>query len=741
MADKKISQLPNLDRVNYTPSDLLLINHGLAPYSSQTTSNTSVVNFMKYYTGTTNYITGVTFSLGILTMYVNGTLQTIPVTGLTSTYLTGGTYSKVLSAMTFTNNTGGTFNVTGMYFPKVPSGTLNSIQYNNNQRFSGNTLIYNSGTTSIYNRGYNGITGNTFYGEDAGGKTSKSGQTVFGAFSYSGLSSSGNYNELFGGYTLSASTTATYNSFFGYGRGRNSTTINNTIGFGSNPSDILSTETQSVFVGYGNISYNNYSYPSPYSVAVGAYSQIGRPSDTTSSFTSIGFSSLRTPNSRGVSVAIGSRALYGGSNSAGLDLSTIIGCNNSQGGSYPTYDNTILGSNSFKNMTAQRQTSVVIGNDFLVNRTSGNIGAITHIGNGKNSYYIQGGNISSISLGVKLYPSGSTYVTVSNFHTIGYNVGSSLRLSTFIGNNTFCFYGNRNPDRCVIFGNNIAPISTNTLNNSGGDLTLSVLGNNIFTNNTFGSLTDSNMIMGNYISHTPTLSTIQRLYAIGYMTAYNTYSGYNLIIGNKNSYNLTAGTLNTLVGNESFYNSSNNYNASLGYKSGYSLTGTTNDSNTFIGTYAGSNLKGGLNNTIIGYSAQASTTIVSNEITLGNSLITSLRCNVTSITSLSDLRDKKDINKITSGLEIINDLNPVMFSWDTRDKTKIGVKSSGFIAQEVLDVEEKYNLEENFKLVYKSNLEKLEISSWNILPIMVKSLQDLSKKNKELKERIKKLTI
>ena len=58
MADKKISQLPNIDRPNYTTNDLLLINHGLSPYSSQTTSNTKVFDFLKYYTGHTNYITG-----------------------------------------------------------------------------------------------------------------------------------------------------------------------------------------------------------------------------------------------------------------------------------------------------------------------------------------------------------------------------------------------------------------------------------------------------------------------------------------------------------------------------------------------------------------------------------------------------------------------------------------------------------------------------------------------------------
>ena len=70
--------------------------------------------------------------------------------------------------MTLTNNFGVSFSVTGMYFEKKPAGTLNSIQYNNNQNFSGNTLIYSSGTTSMYNRGSNGVINNTSFGEEIG---------------------------------------------------------------------------------------------------------------------------------------------------------------------------------------------------------------------------------------------------------------------------------------------------------------------------------------------------------------------------------------------------------------------------------------------------------------------------------------------------------------------------------------------------------------------------------------------
>ena len=39
-------------------------------------------------------------------------------------------------------------------------------------------------------------------------------------------------------------------------------------------------------------------------------------------------------------------------------------------------------------------------------------------------------------------------------------------------------------------------------------------------------------------------------------------------------------------------------------------------------------------------------------------------------------------------------------------------------------------------LVFDENPDKLEISYWNLLPILVKSLQELSAKNQQLKQRI-----
>jgi hypothetical protein len=136
---------------------------------------------------------------------------------------------------------------------------------------------------------------------------------------------------------------------------------------------------------------------------------------------------------------------------------------------------------------------------------------------------------------------------------------------------------------------------------------------------------------------------------------------------------------------------------------------------------------------VIGYNAQTSTNSVSNEITLGNSGISTLRCNTQTITSLSDRRDKTDIIPIVEGLAFLKQLNPVSFTWNTRDKAKVGIKSAGFIAQELLALQKQSNIGDNLDLVSENNPEKLEARYGNLLPVIVKAIQEESaEKDKEV---------
>ena len=132
----------------------------------------------------------------------------------------------------------------------------------------------------------------------------------------------------------------------------------------------------------------------------------------------------------------------------------------------------------------------------------------------------------------------------------------------------------------------------------------------------------------------------------------------------------------------------------------------------------------GTNNLILGYNAQPSTGSVTNEITLGNSSISKLRCAVNTITSVSDRRDKKNIEVIPLGLDFISLLKPVKFDWNRRDGVLVDVEEFGFIAQDLQESQNKIGKTVP-NLVSDSNPDKLEASYGTLLPIMVKAIQDL----------------
>ena len=205
---------------------------------------------------------------------------------------------------------------------------------------------------------------------------------------------------------------------------------------------------------------------------------------------------------------------------------------------------------------------------------------------------------------------------------------------------------------------------------------------------------------------------------IGPNTGFNLNGSSNILIGQNAGYYGYNSRNNVVVGNGSFNGTSGNLVECtvLGYQA-----------------CTGSN-QSGQNNTIIGHDAQPSTTSVQNEITLGNSSIATLRCQVTSITALSDARDKKDIEDANIGLDFINDLRPVKFVWDTRDGAKKDIKEVGFIAQELDEVQQKHGVEDHLQLVLKNNPDKLEASQGKLIPILVQAIKDLKKELDELKK-------
>jgi hypothetical protein len=130
---------------------------------------------------------------------------------------------------------------------------------------------------------------------------------------------------------------------------------------------------------------------------------------------------------------------------------------------------------------------------------------------------------------------------------------------------------------------------------------------------------------------------------------------------------------------------------------------------------------------VLGCGAAASSATVSNEITLGNSSITTIRAQVTTITALSDARDKCDIVTLNSGMDFLRAVRPVTFTWNMRDGAKVGAKETGFIAQELEQVLNNSTVKEWLDGLVISNEDRtrLEASPGKLLPLVIRALQEL----------------
>lgn len=201
---------------------------------------------------------------------------------------------------------------------------------------------------------------------------------------------------------------------------------------------------------------------------------------------------------------------------------------------------------------------------------------------------------------------------------------------------------------------------------------------------------------------------------------------------------LSSGGQNTGCGRSSLQLlSSGSNNTAVGSAAGYNQT--TSSNNTFVGKDAAYNVTTGSNLTVLGYDADPSSNTATNEVTLGNSSVSTLRCNVQTISSLSDERDKTAIEDLSYGLDFINDMRPVQFTWNRRDGSLGATPDMGFIAQDLYDVELEHSSTSRTRLVKWENPEKLEADYVRSYPILVKAVQELSAKVDALSARVKEL--
>ena len=187
------------------------------------------------------------------------------------------------------------------------------------------------------------------------------------------------------------------------------------------------------------------------------------------------------------------------------------------------------------------------------------------------------------------------------------------------------------------------------------------------------------------------------------------------------------GTLNNAVNN-----------TAVGLSAMYQITSGT--SNVAIGYNAGSGITTETNMIVIGANATHSGN--SNEITLGNSSHETLRVGTQTLTSLSDGRDKTNIEETQYGLDFLMKLRPVDYTWQRRilepgdaNNPKNGKRRSGFIAQELLEAAGEDG-NQVLDLVYDVNPERLEARYGNLIPSMVKSIQQLENKVRMLEDKL-----
>ena len=369
----------------------------------------------------------------------------------------------------------------------------------------------------------------------------------------------------------------------------------------------------------------------------------------------------------------------------------------------------------------------------------------------------------------------------------GYGIGSSSSYNTFVG--SIAGYDGTSPGSSSSDNYNVA-IGYYAMTNNGGSgrynntIVGSYAGSNLTTGDhntligyeaeTYYNNSYANVSVGYYAK-----TGWRRNVSIGYQAGHSMYNqtDNSVLIGYGAGYDMDGGDSVVYIGYQAGWGGgSASHNVAIGYRAGYSIDSgfqnigigsyanyyvNSGDNNVGLGYDAGSRVRGGDNNVAVGYralynnggtnyytgsnsmclgnGANPSSSSVSNEITLGNSSVATLRCQVTSITALSDERDKTAIEDLDLGLNFIKAMKPRKFTWNRRDGKWEGKKEIGFIAQELHEVEMDFSSTTRTRLVSYENPSRLEAQPMNTYPILVKAVQELSAKVDSLQAEITKL--
>lgn len=239
--------------------------------------------------------------------------------------------------------------------------------------------------------------------------------------------------------------------------------------------------------------------------------------------------------------------------------------------------------------------------------------------------------------------------------------------------------------------------------------------------------------------------------AVGYLSMYNTTDDgdFNTAVGNYSLYGNTTGRSNTAMGKNALIgNTTGNYNTAIGESAlRWNTTGSSNvaigegaQSSTFntsgsqnILIGSGTQLQGNYSNTIlIGYNLTAAS---SNRVQIGNSSSTNYYT-YASWSTLSDAKAKHSISDLDHGRDLISILRPVKYVYNN-DST--GTHNYGFIAQEVKEALNDIG-DSDSGMISKFDNELLSMRTDDLIPVLVKAIQEQQAEINELKKSIKKVS-
>lgn len=254
---------------------------------------------------------------------------------------------------------------------------------------------------------------------------------------------------------------------------------------------------------------------------------------------------------------------------------------------------------------------------------------------------------------------------------------------------------------------------------------------------------------------------------LGFRSMFTNPNGYqNTSVGseamfNSGVYNSINGSLNTAIGTRALYsNYGGNYNVAIGDQAGFLTANGSN--NTFVGVQADAN-GSYTNSAALG---AYSTVTGDNMIVIGNSSVSLIGGRV-NWSTLSDRRTKKNIEKHVPGLKFINGLQPVSYNYDIdsyekliRPNKKNGVVSNqgdpltflreakqkkeskkyvGLLAQDVEAAAKKIGYPFSGIDIPSNDSSAYGLKYAELVPPLVKSIQELSSLNDSLKMELDEL--